>query len=649
VLFRSLEAIAEDAIEIHPGTPNVYIEMPTIKGDDTGKITAEAPYVVEGSFHTQRQPHAVLEPDVGLAYTDEEGRVTVHCKTLALQAMINMSAAGVGLTPDKIRVIENPTGASFGYTLSPQTAALLMVATLATGKPVCLRLQYAEHTHFTGKRAVSFMNARLAADKDGKLAALEYDLLLDHGAYSETAEALSTKTARFMGACYNIPNIRGLSKVAFSNHAFGTAFRGFGSPQTFAASEQLMDELAEKIGMDPLEFRYINVYRPGSTAPNGCELSVHPLPQMLDIIRPKYKAALERAQKESTPEKRRGVGIACGTYNVSGGANDSSQVDLEINPDGTVTNWNGWEDQGQGGDIGALVLTHEALKPLGLRPDQIRLYMNDTGLCPPSGPAAASRSHYMNGNAIIDAANKLMAAMRKTDGTFRTHAEMVAEGIATRYAGKYSTAGKTSPLDHYTGQGSPNPEYMYGVFLAEIEVDTKTGKTRVLKASMCAHVGVIGSRQAVDGQMYGGLAQGIGLALSEDYKDLRKHTIIIGLGVPTIEEVPDELEIEYVEIPVTSGPFGSIGCGEIPLTAPHAAILNAIYNACGVRIRELPARPEKVLAGLRALEKRQVAKTPKYYLGPDFSTRLEELRLQGIAAKEAAKGAAAKTQVDDNI
>ncbi|MHB8072415.1 MAG: molybdopterin-dependent aldehyde oxidoreductase [Desulfosporosinus fructosivorans] len=629
----ALDVLADDAVEIHPGTPNIYVEAPCIKGEETESIFASAPYIVEGSFYTQRQPHGVLEPECGMAYMDEEGRVTVHCKTLALQAVIFWAAAGVGLPPEKIRVVENPTGASFGSALTPQAAALMIVAAMATGKPVCLELQYDEHTHFTGKRAPSYSNVKLAADKDGKLIGLEFDAVLDHGAYSEKAELVATKTSRYMGAGYHIPNILGLTKVVFTNHSFGTAFRAFGSPQAYAASEQVMDMLAEKIGMDPLEFRYINVYRPGSTTPNGTELSVHPLPQLLDMLRPKYKQTLERTKQESTPEKPRGVGIAVGVYNVCGGENDTSNIDLELNADGSVTSWNGWEDQGQGADVGALVLTHEALKSLGLDPKQIILNMNDTALAPTAGPAAGSRSHFMNGNATIDAANKLMNAMRKPDGTYRTHAEMVAEGIPTRYTGTYTTIGLTSALNPFTGQGDPNLEYMYGVFMAEVEVDTKTGKTKVLKSTMHADVGVIGNKLAVDGQMYGGLAQGVGLALSEDYQDLKKSNII-GLGIPAIEDIPDELDVEYLETYRAPGPFGSVGCGELPLTSPHAAILNAIYNACGVRIHELPAYPEKVIAGLKAIESGKVTEQAKYDLGPDFRERLAEMKLKYIASTQ---------------
>lgn len=630
--LNALDAIAEDAIEIHPGYPNLFFEMPLIYGQDTAPIMESMPYVAEASYYSQRQPHMVIEPDVVMAYTDEEGRLTIHCKSLALYGTRGTFAEGIGLPVDKIRVIENPTGASFGYAISPGAYALIAVAVLATGKPCCLRFNYEEHMHFTGKRAPSYTNLKMAADENGKLQAMEFEIAYDKGAYSELARVIS-KGIRFMGSPYTIPNAIGLSKAIITNHCFSTAFRSFGSPQTYSASEQMMDELAEKVGMDPLEFRYLNVYRPGDKTVNGHTLDVYPMAELIDRLRPKYMEAREKAQRESTSQKKRGVGVACACYNVTAGPNDHSEVALELNPDGTITAFNTWEDQGQGSDIGTLVHTHEALRPLGIKPEQIRLVMNDTALCPNSGPAAGSRSHYMNGNATIDGANKLMEAMRKSDGTYRSYQEMVKEGIPTKYMGIYDTTNHTTDLDPNTGQGNPTPDYTYGIFMAEVEVDTTTGKTKVLKMNLEADVGVIGSSQAVEGQALGGMSHGIGMALSEDYDNLKKHTNLIACGFPYNADVPDELEVSFLETPRTRGPHGSGGCAELFQTSPHVAIINAIYNACKVRVRDFPATPEKVLAGLKVLEEGKVSKPQKYYLGSDLHERIEELKKNSVVPK----------------
>lgn len=248
--------------------------------------------------------------------------------------------------------------------------------------------------------------------------------------------------------------------------------------------------------------------------------------------------------------------------------------------------------------MGALGTCHEALRPLNLAPDRIRLVMNDTAITPNSGPAGGSRSQVMTGNAIKNGCEMLLNAMRKKNGAYRTYEEMKAENIPLKYSGKW-TASMCSPCDE-NGQGSPFSVYMYGVFMAEVTVDNQSGKTQVDKYTVMADVGKINNKLVVDGQIYGGVAQGIGLALSEDFEDLTKHTNLAACGIPYINAIPDAIEIHYFENPREHGPFGAAGVGELPLTSSHVAVINAINNATGVRITQLPALPEKVLAGLKA-------------------------------------------------
>jgi aldehyde oxidoreductase len=260
--------------------------------------------------------------------------------------------------------------------------------------------------------------------------------------------------------------------------------------------------------------------------------------------------------------------------------------------------YSAWGDHGQGADMGTLGTAHEALLPLNLTPDQIHLMMGDTSFAPAAGPAGGSRSQVVVGQATKNACDQLVAAMKKPDGTFRTYEEMVADGLELLYHGKWTAPANDCDAN---GQGNPFCCYMYGVFLSLVSVDTATGKTTVEKMVTVADIGVVNNYLLVDGQIHGGVAQGIGLALTEDYEDIKKHANMAGAGIPYIKDIPDDMEIIYVETPRADGPFGASGVGEMPLTAPHAAIINAIYNACGVRIRELPAYPEKVLAGLKSL------------------------------------------------
>jgi len=591
-------AMAEDAMQIHPGTPNVYFELPVVKGEETAPIMKSAAHVAEGEYYLQRQPHLTMETDVGFAYFDDEERLTIHSKSIAIHLHLAMIAPGIGISPKKLRLVQNPTGGTFGYKFSPTMEALVGVACMATGRPVFLRYDYHQHITYTGKRSPFWMKVKLAADKDGKLLAMDTDWSVDHGPYSEFGDLLTLRGAQFIGAGYGIPNIRGLGRTVATNHAWGSAFRAYGSPQSFFASESLMDELAAKMGIDPLELRARNVYKPGDTTPTGQEPEVFSFPEMVEKLRPLYKAALEKAKQSSTADVKRGVGIALGIYGCGLDGPDGSQIRVELNPDDTITVFSSWEDHGQGADMGCLGTAHKALQPLGIAPDQIRLVMNDTATTPASGPSGGSRQQVVTGNAIKAGCELLLGAMRKKDGSFRTHAEMTAENIPVSYNGKWTAASATN-CDLTTSQGKPFSVYMYGMFMAEVAVETKTGKTSVEKFTAIADVGTINNQLVVDGQMYGGIAQGIGLALTEDFEDLEKHTSLRACGLPYAKMIPDNLELIYIQSPREHGPFGAAGVGELPLTSSHVAVINAIHNACGARVRHLPALPEKVLAAMK--------------------------------------------------
>ena len=285
-----------------------------------------AAHVVENEYYLQRQPHLTMETDVGLAYFDEEGRLTIHSKSIGLHLHHAMIAPGLGVEPEKLRLIQNPAGGTFGYKFSPTMEALLGVAAMATGKAVTLNYDYFQHITYTGKRSPFFINLKYGADENGKIVAMESDWAVDHGPYSEFGDLLTLRGAQFIGAGYDIPNIRGLGKTVCTNHAWGSAFRAYGSPQSFLASESLMDELAVKMGKDPLELRYLNVYRPGATTPTGQTPDAYSLAEMIDKLRPAYKAALERCKKESTPEKKKGVGVSIGIYGCGLDGPDASEA-----------------------------------------------------------------------------------------------------------------------------------------------------------------------------------------------------------------------------------------------------------------------------------------------------------------------------------
>ena len=627
-----LESSMPDAIQLYDTQPNEFMFQPLYKGEDATEIIDNSEYFVEGSFSSQREPHLPIEPDVLQGYYDCEGHLTLQSKCQAIDECRDGLSAACGIKKDDLRIIMNPAGGVFGYSVNATTYGVVVTAVQALGMPCTMTLNYEEFMFMTGKRAATFANGRLACDKDGKITAAEYDIGLDHGAYAMNASKIFLNLISVAFHGYNVPNVKALARGAASNHAFCCPYRGFGSPQVYTTTEALIDMMAEKIGMDPWEFRYKNAARPGDLTINSRPYKEYVYPHMLEVIKPTYDAYKKEAEDGRKNGKHLGVGISLGGFLCTAGPWDHADIAIELNPNGTYTYYNTWEDVGQGGDIGSLTHVVKALEPMGVKPEQIILEMNDSHTCPDSGLAAASRCHYMIGNATIDGCNKLMDAMRKEDGTFRTYDEMIAEGRPTKYLGHFDqmNIGLTFGLDPNTGEGDKDSEYMYAVNTCLVEVDVNTGKTKVLRYTTVADVGVIGNRLAVEGQAYGGLSHSIGFALSEDFSDIKKHKNMAMCGIPTISAIPDDFNVVLIETPRERGPHGSAGCSECFQSSGHMAVINAINNACGVRIYELPALPAKVKAAWDAKQQGIELKPEKYYLGLDFEDMLEEIKNEPI-------------------
>lgn len=622
------EAAMPDAIQLYDDQPNQFMWQPVFKGKDPQEVFETADVVVEGSFYSQHEPHLPIEPDTVQGYWDEEGNMTVQCKCQAIVECRDSLSAACAVDRDKLRIIMNPAGGSFGYALSAHTYGVVITAVQALGIPCTMTLSYEEFLFTTGKRSATYVNGALACDKNGKLLAAQYDLGLDPGCYSTVASKIFGNMVSVGFHGYSVPNVRALARGVSTNEAFCTAYRGFGAPQIFTTTEALMDMAAEKAGIDPWEFRYINAARPGDTTMNSRPYKEYVYPKMLEMIKPKYDEFKAEAEKAKAEGRHVGVGISLGGFLCTIGMFDTCDVAIELNPDNTFTFYNTWEDLGQGGDIGSLTHVVKALAPMGVKPEQIRLVMNDSRFCPDSGIAAASRSHYMVGNATIDGANKLMAAMKKDDGSWRTYDEMVAEGRPTKVIGHYDQMNMGIPpgLDPNTGEGDKDAAFMYAVNTCLVEVDVNTGKTTVLRYHTVADVGAVGNKLALDGQAYGGLSHSIGFALSEDFSDNNKHKNMAACGIPTIKDIPDDFSVEYLETPRPHGPHGSAGASECFQSSGHMAVINAINNACGVRIYDLPAKPEKIKAAWAAKQEGKELKPAKYYLGTEFEDMMEDIQ-----------------------
>jgi len=430
-------------------------------------------------------------------------------------------------------------------------------------------------------------------------------------------------------SAYNVPNVKILARAGTSNHDYTCAYRGFGGPQIYTMSEAITNMAAEKLGMDPWEFRYKNAARPGDLTINNRPFKDYQYVKLLETIKPDYDEFKAEAEKAKAEGRHVGVGLAAGGFNVGKGFIDHCENDLELLPDGKIAVYNTWQDIGQGGDIGTLTHVMTQLAPLGLKPEDVRLITNDTKICPDSGLSAASRSHYMNGRALVDGAKQLLDAMRKPDGSFRSYEEMKAEGIPTRYRGHVDEmAYHIDPCqDPNTGEGDRFSTYTYGVHTALVEVDVNTGKTKVLRYASAVDVGPVGNRLAVEGQGYGGISHCIGFALQEDYDATDRSGNMAYCGIPDCALVPDDIRLHFIEDnPRPFGPQGSSGCAEVFQSSGHMAVINAINNATGVRVYDLPAKPAKVREGWEKLQRGEDLTPPKWYFGSEFEDVLEEIR-----------------------
>ena len=588
------ESLTEGAIPIRPEykTNRSFTSYLKKAGDREAaeKALSDSGALVSAEFVTSHQPHLIIEPDNALAFMDGETLV-VMSRSVAIYQHLNMVAQALGIGPDRIRWIAAACGGSFDYKAFLTCEIFVAAAALKYGRPCKLAYSMAETILSTTKRARFYVKAQLGAGRDGRLTALRYDFQCDCGAYEGTGALLLSKTHKCIGGPYRIPNIYGSGTMVLTNNNPYGAVRGPGGAEMALVSEVLMDMMAERLRLDPLEFRFLNAWREGDQANWGAELDCYPYPGMLEKLRPLYREALEKAKQASNPEKRRGVGIGAGFWGCHLDDMDRSQAEVELNPDNGVTIYSTWVDSGQGGDIGAVTIASRALG--GLAPDKIRLAANDSRLVPNSGPSVGSRQTATTGNAIRLACEALKKAMG--DNHCRDYGEMVAKGLPVRYEGLYEWR-SPSPTD-INSQGQPWQSVSYMLSMAEVEVEMATGKVNVLKVTSVVDGGVIHNPIAVEGQCEGGMNMGAGYTLWEDFEPGKTATLIQG-GIPNFLNSP-QTECHYQETYRANGPFGGIGLGEVVMFGTPPAVLNAIHHACGARLFKLPARPERLLAQLR--------------------------------------------------
>lgn len=595
------DALAPDAPLVHETRgSNLLTRIPIRKGDVEAGFE-EADVVLDGEFTTSWQEHAFLQPEAGIAYVDEAGRVIIETAGQWLHEDRKQIAQMLGLPEEQVVVRYAAIGGAFGGREDLSVQHLLALAAWKLQRRVGIVWSREESIIAHHKRHPFRIGCRWGVTCDGRITAVQAEILADGGAYASTSAEVTKVATLFASGVYEIPNIAVEGKVVYTNNIPSGAFRGFGAPQAQFAAEIMVTRLADAIGMDPIELRRRNIYREGSIEPTQ-----QPLPPGVSAL-PVLERCAEEAQSRfgalrlagradaTRPWMRRGVGIATGMKNLgySFGYPEQSTATVEVRGRGEVENAVvrvGAADVGQGSH---LALRQIASEVLGLPLDRIEMITDDSSEAPNAGSASASRLTLMAGRAVHDAAAKALEHYRASDD------ERVEATVQFRPAA-------TTMLSEDDGSGIPNYCYGYAAQAVEVEVNTLTGQVRVTRIISVHDVGRAVNMQQVEGQIEGCLAQAVGYALLEELKTRDGIILTPHLStylLPTALDMPDEIVPVVLELADTQGPFGARGVAEMPLVPFLPAVAAAIHDAVGVWLTEQPFTPERVLAALSASDR----------------------------------------------
>ncbi len=597
-----------------------------VRYGDPEPILEQSPVLYEETFRTGRQEHAYLEPEAALAIPHPDGSVTIRYNGQSPFINHTHMCTVLGLPSEKVRIITPQVGGSFGgkddlgYQTSGQVAALA----LKSGRPVRLVLGREESMMASYKREPMSIQFRIGADQDGNLQAAKVDMLADSGCYSSMTTLAMLRASLHAAGAYRYDAVHVDTTSVYTNNGFCGAFRGFGNTDAAAAVEQAMDDLAHRLDRDPIDFRLQNCVRQGDRLMTGNVVDHEvKLAECLDWVRD--KSDWKRKRKEFpllAGEVRKGIGVSCYMHGSSlgGEGEDYANTTLRIGDDCRVTLTSGLTDYGQGSRT---VFTLIAAETLGVEPARIRVLRPDTDTAIESGPTVASRASMLGGNAARVAAEKLDRLLRfaAADALDCTPAQVTRHGElyvnpdedelafeqvvdrAREMGLTLSVQGKWS-MPHIewheeTGTGTPYYCYTFGAHVVEVEVDLPIGQVTVSKVWAAHDSGRIIYPQGAYGQMYGGIAQGMGYGLLEEmnYQDgypqsLNYDTYLI----PTALDVP-EIEATFIETHFPEGPYGAKNLAEPVLVGTAPALANAVFHATGIRHHQLPLTLERVLLG----------------------------------------------------
>jgi CO/xanthine dehydrogenase Mo-binding subunit/aerobic-type carbon monoxide dehydrogenase small subunit (CoxS/CutS family) len=617
-------ALAAGAPLIHAHVADNVLARGNLKCGDVEAGHASAAATAEGRFETAFVEHAYIEPEAGFAVPIGEGpdRVEVTACTQAPYMDLEETARVLGVDQGRVRIRPTACGGGFGGKLDVSIQPLLAVAAWVTKRPVRIVYTRTESMASTTKRHPARIWARSSADAQGRLTAFDMQADFNTGAYASWGPTVANRVPVHGMGPYRVPNAWLRTRAVYTNDTPAGAFRGFGVPQAAIAHETLMDDLAERLRRDRWAIRRINALDHGDATPSGQVLHHSAgLPKCLDALKPDWDAALARVAKHnaSAPRRRRGVGIACMWYGCGNTAlPNPSAMRITLGRDGTLTFFNGAVDIGQGSSTVLLQITADAL---GLPPRAFRMVVGDTDLTQDAGKTSASRQTFVSGNAarlaaedlrrkILALANAGPDAKLALEGARLT----IADGEASRTldlatmapgvgdvvlegAGQWDPP--TSPLDA-NGQGIPYATYGFAAQMAEVEVDTVLGTTKVVEIVAAHDVGRAINPTLVEGQIHGGIAQGLGMALMEEYIPGRTENLHDYL-IPTVGDMPP-VRTYLIEDAEPVGPFGAKGVGEPALIATAPAILSAIRHATAVRITRVPVLPHRLREALQKQE-----------------------------------------------
>ena len=591
VVSDPVEAMRPDSPRVHEhiGDSNTCVHYKIRKGD-VEEGFAQADVIVEGEYRTPVQEHAYLQPEAGLAYIDEEGRITVACGGQWTHEDRHQVAHALGMENEEIRVVYPAIGGAFGGREDMSVQIVLALATWKLQKPVKIVWTRQESMIGHGKRHASVIRAKWGATKEGKVVAIENELIGDGGAYMYTSnKVLGNSTITSTGA-YNIPNVKTDVYGVYTNNVPGAAFRGFGAPQALFMAEMQMNKLAEKLGMDPVEFRLKNALKDGDPmgvgTPSPSPVTVIPC---IEAARDKIGWKKEKKDNKNSSHIKRGVGFAAGFKNVgfSFGYPENCWAKIEIHGNGEIERVILHHASAEVGQGTHTVMVQMAAEAVGVPFEKVQIITSDSATMGNSGSVSASRMTFMSGNAIRGAAEvalkKWQLEERPAIGEF-----------------KY-LAPRTNQFQPETGYSTPNFAYAFVAQAAEVEVDTETGHIHVKRFVSADDVGQAINPALVEGQVEGAVVQAQGYAVLEDWKTKDGRVLTDQLStylIPTIWDIPDKVETVLVEVPDPNGPWGARGLGELPFLTVAPVIGAAIHDATGVWVDEFPFTPERVLRAL---------------------------------------------------